>query len=63
MTYGYPYVSVKNGFATLADKVFIGDFDFTEGTIDILKASTGKWSKCIYPYDKKGKPLLLKDFM
>lgn len=61
-TYGYPYVSVKNGFATLADKVFIGDFDFTEGTIDILKASTGKWSKCIYPYDKKGKPLPLKDF-
>ena len=62
-TYGYPYVSVKNGFATLADKVFISDFDFTEGTIDILKASTGKWSKCIYPYDKKGKPLPLKDFM
>lgn len=62
-TYGYPYVSVKNGFATLADKVFIGDFDFTEGTIDILKASTGKWSKCIYPYDKKGKPMPLKDFM
>ena len=62
-TYGYPYVSVKNGFATLADKVFIGDFDFTEGTIDILKASTGKWSKCIYPYDKKGKTLPLKDFM
>lgn len=62
-TYGYPYASVKNGFATLADKVFIGDFDFTEGTIDILKASTGKWSKCVYPYDKKGKPLPLKDFM
>lgn len=62
-TYSYPYVSVKNGFATLADKVFIGDFDFTEGTIDILKASSGKWSKCIYPYDKNGKPLLLKDFM
>lgn len=62
-TYGYPYVSVKNGFATLADKVFIGDFDFTEGTIDILKASTGKWSKCIYPYDNNGRPLHLKDFM
>lgn len=24
-SYSYPYVSVKNGFATLADKVFIGD--------------------------------------
>ncbi len=62
-TYSYPYVSVKNGFATLADKVFIGDFDFSEGTIDILKASTGKWSKCIYPYDNKGKPLPLDVFM
>ncbi|MBR4391971.1 MAG: N-6 DNA methylase [Bacteroidales bacterium] len=57
------YVEVKNGFATLADKVFIGDFDFSEGTIDILKASTGKWSKCIYPYDTKGKPLPLIEFM
>ncbi len=62
-TYSYPYVSVKNGFATLADKVFIGDFDFSEGTIKILKASTGKWSKCIYPYDDKGKPLSLNVFM
>lgn len=61
--HSYPYVSVKNGFATLADKVFIGDFDFKKGTIDILKASTGKWSKCIYPYDKTGKPLSLEDFM
>lgn len=62
-TYSYHYVSVKNGFATLADKVFIGDFVFTEGTIKILKASTGKWSKCIYPYDKYGKPIVLSDFM
>lgn len=61
-THGYPYVSVKNGFATLADKVFIGDFDFAEGTIDILKASTGKWRKCIYPYDEKGKPVPLEVF-
>lgn len=53
----YKYVEVKNGFATLADKVFIGDFDFPEGTIDVLKASTGRWSKCIFPYDKKGRPL------
>ena len=60
--YSYQYVSVKNGFATLADKVFIGDFDFTEGTINVLKASTGKWSKCIYPYDNQGKPLSLEEF-
>lgn len=62
-THSYPYVSVKNGFATLADKVFIGDFDFSKGTIPILKASTGKWSKCIYPYDKNGKPLSQDEFM
>lgn len=61
-TFAYPYVSVKNGFATLADKVFIGDFEFSNGTINILKASTGKWSKCIYPYDSKGKPLPLEQF-
>ena len=52
----YQYTEVKNGFATLADKTFIGDFDF-EGTIDVLKASTGKWSKCIFPYDSQGRPL------
>jgi adenine-specific DNA-methyltransferase len=57
------YVSVKNGFATLADKIFIGDFEFSKGTIKILKASTGKWSKCIYPYDNVGTPLLQKDFI
>ncbi len=56
------YVSVKNGFATLADKIFIGDFEFSNGTINILKASTGKWSKCIYPYDSNGKPLPLEQF-
>lgn len=60
--YSYKYVSVKNGFATLADKVFIGDFGFTEGTIDILKASTGKWNKCIYPYDTNGNPLSENEF-
>ena len=62
-THSYPYVSVKNGFATLADKVFIGDFEFSDGTIKILKASTGKWSKCIFPYDNKGKPLVLSEFI
>lgn len=54
----YRYVEVKNGFATLADKIFIGDFDF-EGTIDVLKASTGRWCKCIFPYDSLGRPLPL----
>ena len=52
------YVSVKNGFATLADKVFISsELPFDEFVIPIIKASTGKWSKAFYPYDKLGKPL------
>lgn len=43
-------VKVKNGFATLADKVFIGDWKYQQLTIDVVKASTGKWTKCIFPY-------------
>ncbi|MDR1542978.1 MAG: N-6 DNA methylase [Prevotellaceae bacterium] len=55
---GYPRLCiVKNGFATLADKVFIGDIPFDEFTIPIIKASTGKWYKGFFPYDKNGKPL------
>lgn len=54
-------VIVKNGFATLADDVFIGDFDFTDCTIDVIKASTGKWTKCIFPYHKDGKPFSLDE--
>lgn len=55
----YPkYVEVKNGFATLADSVFIGsDLPDSNITIKVLKASTGKWYKCLYPYDNKGKLL------
>lgn len=56
------FVQVKNGFATLNDKIFVGNFDFKNGTIDVLKASTGVWSKIIFPYDKTGNPLPLKEF-
>ncbi len=49
---------VKNGFATLADDVFIADdFSFDEYLIPVLKASTGKWKKALFLYDAKGKPL------
>lgn len=52
------YVCVKNGFATLADKSFIGnDIPDTFITIPVIKGSTGKWSKCLFPYDINGKPL------
>ena len=51
-------VEVKNGFATLADGVFISNaFPFNSMTIPVIKASTGKWRKAFYPYDKHGKPL------
>ena len=51
------YTQVKNGFATLADKIFILNVKFKNLTIPILKASTGKWYEGFFPYDKKGKPL------
>lgn len=52
------YVSVKNGFATLADNVFIGsEMPDSNITIKTLKASTGRWYKCLFPYDKRGKIL------
>lgn len=52
------YASVKNGFATLADNVFIKpDFPFTQFIIPTIKASTGKWMKAFFPYDKQGKPI------
>ena len=46
-------IRVKNGIATLSDSIFIDnlpenmDEDFT---IPILKASTGKWARCFFPY-------------
>ncbi|MCF0236744.1 MAG: N-6 DNA methylase [Bacteroidaceae bacterium] len=51
------FAQVKNGFATLADRIFIKDVTFQALTIPILKASTGKWTQGFFPYDTKGKPL------
>lgn len=49
-------VQVKNGFATLNDKIFIQkEFPFSENQIDVIKGSTGEWKKCIYPYDENGR--------
>lgn len=50
-------VTVKNGFATLADDFFIGEVPESPFTIDIVKASTGRWTRCLYPYDKEGHEL------
>lgn len=46
------FFAVKNGFATLADNFFIGNFDFGAFTIPIVKASTGKQFECLFPYSK-----------
>lgn len=46
---------VKNGFATLCDEFFIGDFDgLNYPKIKALKASNGKFYDCIFPYDENG---------
>ena len=46
-------VQVKNGFATLADKIFIGDnLDDYELTIKVLKVSSGVWKTAIFPYEE-----------
>lgn len=48
---------VKNGFATLADSVFVSDFPFKEFTIGVVKASKGSMHRCFFPYDKNNKLL------
>jgi adenine-specific DNA-methyltransferase len=52
-------IQVKNAFATLGDGIFIkDDFKWTDKyIIDILKASTGEWKKCIFPYSANGKKI------
>lgn len=48
-------IFVKNGFATLNDKVFINNFPFESSyIIPVIKGSRAKWSKIFYPYDKNG---------
>ena len=46
-------ISVKNGYAKLCDDDFVGDFDFSSDyLIPVIKASTGKTKRILYPYDK-----------
>ena len=60
-----PY-QVKNGYATLADDIFIpGDVPWNmsnECVIPVIKASTLKWTYAIYPYDSNGK-LVTEDYL
>lgn len=55
-------VKVKNGFATLNDKLFIDkDGKLRENYIPVVKASTGQSHTCFFPYDKEGKPLKINE--
>lgn len=55
------YEEVKNGYATLADDIFIDNLpEFSEYTIPILKGSTGQWKKCLFPYDRNLKLIPLE---
>jgi len=57
-----PHIKAKNGYATLCDGVFIGDFDKeSDYIIPVVKASTGGEKTCIYPYDKDGKVISEKE--
>ena len=53
----YNNIKVKNGYATLADDVFIHEVrkDDSPYVIPIVKSSTGNRVWCIYPYDRNGK--------
>jgi len=54
-------VTVKNGITTLADSVFIDDFEFKSCTIDIIKASTSQALKCIFPYSADGSAMTIDE--
>lgn len=45
-------ILVKNGLATLADRIFIGSFPIDNAyVIPVIKASTGEQKAAIFPYD------------
>ena len=49
--FGHCNIAVKNGYATLCDEVFVGDFNFeSDYIIPVIKASTGRRSRIFYPY-------------
>ena len=55
-------IVVKNGYATLADDIFIDNLpQLSKYTIDIIKASTGVWKKCLFPYDQNLHPIPLNE--
>ncbi len=54
--YGKCNITVKNGYATLCDSVFIHDFEFDSPyIIPVVKASKAAKKKIFFPYDTDGK--------
>lgn len=48
-------ITVKNGYATLCDDVFINDFDFdSKFIIPVIKSSKGVRKRIFYPYNEHG---------
>ena len=55
INFGKCDVSVKNGYATLCDDVFINSFQFdSKYIISVIKSSKGTKQTIFYPYDKTG---------
>ena len=53
---GVSDISVKNGYATLCDPVFINKFNFeSKYIIPVIKASTATSKQIFYPYDVQAK--------
>lgn len=55
-------LKVKNGFATLNDKLFVIDeyvekYGLEDNIINVKKASNGEWHYFFYPYDNNGKSM------
>ena len=56
-------VEVKNGYATLCDKVFINNFPFSsQYIIPVIKSSKGTKSEIFFPYDNNGQ-LIAEDVL
>lgn len=53
---GHCNILVRNGYATLCDPVYVGDFRFkSKYIIPAIKASTGRRTSIFFPYDRNSK--------
>jgi adenine-specific DNA-methyltransferase len=57
---GKSYISVRNGFATLNDKLFNQsdvDIPYGKNFIPCVKASKSQWTSFVFPYNTDGSPM------